>query len=99
MKNYLPRFTLRRALIAIALLALFLGWLRPHKARVYRREMLDALSMTQYQATGSPMTPVASVTHTVVFSPIWPNRTIAIERTRQVRTGKVTYSVDIQLGF
>jgi hypothetical protein len=25
MKNYLPRFTLRRSLIAIALLALFLG--------------------------------------------------------------------------
>lgn len=26
------RFTLRRALIAIALLALFLGWLRPDRA-------------------------------------------------------------------
>jgi hypothetical protein len=34
MKNYLPRFTLRRALMAIALLALFLGWLRPDRAKV-----------------------------------------------------------------
>lgn len=31
---YLPRFTLRRALIAIALLALFLGWLRPDRAEI-----------------------------------------------------------------
>lgn len=32
MKSYLPRFTLRRALIGIAVLALFLGWLRPDRA-------------------------------------------------------------------
>ncbi len=33
MKTYFPRFTLRRAMIAIALLALFLGWLRPDRAK------------------------------------------------------------------
>lgn len=32
--NYLPRFTLRRALTVLALLAIFLGWLRPDRAGV-----------------------------------------------------------------
>ncbi len=31
--RYVPRFTLRKALIALVCLALFLGWLRPDRAR------------------------------------------------------------------
>jgi hypothetical protein len=34
MISYLPRFTLRRALIAMALFALFLGWLRPDRTEI-----------------------------------------------------------------
>lgn len=43
MKNYLPRFTLRRALIAVALLALFLGWLRPDRAKVHNSHWTQAV--------------------------------------------------------
>jgi hypothetical protein len=64
MTSYLPRFRLRRALIGIALLALFLGWLRPDRAKFL---------------SGS-ITSMGTKQRTVEFRPFLYPAVIAIER-------------------
>jgi hypothetical protein len=94
MTSYLPRFTLRGALIAIALFALFLGWLRPDRARTYQSRKLKG-PLDLYQSW-KPLGPYLSVTHGLEFAPIWMSRRIVVERTRVESTGAVTYNVEFR---
>lgn len=67
MTSYLPRFTLRRALIAIALLALFLGWLRPDRAEVRRNEFSSSVTFV-------PMFPTCRIfMERQVTASFWPD--------------------------
>jgi hypothetical protein len=67
-KTYLPRFTLRRALIAIALLALFLGWLRPDRAKYFPPALISGIAFRPSSSR-------------IVFYPIWPHFEIIFDRT------------------
>lgn len=99
MKNYLPQFTLRRALFAIALFSLFLGWLRPDRAKTYRAKVWCALTEQGRKKLGvgrATMQSDAKVTQGIEFSPIWPSRHIVFERARVASTEEVTYHMEFR---